>query len=128
MFPHLYAYLICRDPTSWVQVILGGGRKSCIVCGLSGAIPLSWQRVGKGWCDLATGMAPASPTCSAQTLENCGGFLPSWFILSPRAHATVENRSGTVINTEHVNPSFLVLPDLHPLQIPSPHPMVLVLR
>ena len=41
------------------------GRKEDPRCPWSG--PLTRQRVGRGRCDRATGQAPVSPTCSAQT-------------------------------------------------------------
>lgn len=111
-----------------MQVIFGGREEDLHFYSLSiGATPIIWQRVGKGRDDLATGKASVSPACSAQTLENCGGSLPSWFILSLRPHATDESRRGTVSDTEHVTPSSLSRQTFTPHRPPPPTPMVLVL-
>lgn len=94
---------------------------------LLGATPLTWQRVGKGWCDLATGKAPCPQPAWLRHKTVVASFLLGLSCLRglmPLLRTIVEMSSTLNMSLPLPCPAspFTLHTSL------SPTPMVLVLR
>lgn len=130
MFPRLiYAYWVCRDLVLWIQVLCGGGRKSCIVHGqFYRDSPLSH---GRGRAKDGVIWPQARLPCPQPAWLKHETVVASFLLGLSRFRGLIP-LSRTIVEMSSTLNMSLPLPcpaqSPHPPHVPSLTPMVLVLR